>query len=129
MLSVLNHQISVVSHERLNVYKLNNYNNNLLDELSLDSEELDFYANDINNNNNANYKFIKIKVTNMDGTFIYPLVHGFPGDAPVGYILLSNGLYDSVGNTQSAIFHVKLIAECYKIIKNNEFDYDHDFWY
>jgi hypothetical protein len=121
--------LSVLSHERLNIHKISNYNANLLHELCLDSEELEIVDNEINTNNNGNYKFIKLEITNIDSPIIYHLIHGFPGDEPVGFILLSNGSYESINNSQSTNLHIELIVKWYKMITNDECDYDNDFWY
>lgn len=58
--------ISILSHEALDVYKLNNYNPQLIEELALDCEELDVVANEIKDGNDCDYKFIKILITYKD---------------------------------------------------------------
>ena len=92
--------ISVISHEKLNIHKLNEKYKNIIEDLHI--SDLDTIQNDINHLNFSDYKFIKLKLsiqlsnpnspnylTNHCSSIeiIYYLVHGFPNDEHVGYIL------------------------------------------
>ena len=125
-------------HEKLNVFKLKEYNKELIHLLALDNEELDEINNEINETNDCNYKFIRLNVfkpnyeTNHSPSIeiTYNIIHGFPGDEAVGYILLGNGLYEKIGSEKiNPRFDVALIDEWYKEETLNGCDFVHKYWY
>ena len=53
--------ISVISHEKLNIHKLNENYKNIIEDLHI--SDLDAIQNDINHLNFSDYKFIKLKLS------------------------------------------------------------------
>ena len=140
--------ISVISHEKLNIYKLNEKYKNIIEDLHI--SDLDTIQNDINHLNFSDYKFIKLKLyiqlsnpnylTNHSPNYltnhcssieiIYYLVHGFPNDEHVGYILLDNGLYEKVNDIKTnTYFDIDLINKWYNETTKNAGDYEDEHWY
>jgi hypothetical protein len=132
--------ISVISHEKLNIHKLNEKYKNIIKDLHI--SDLDAIQNDINHLNFCDYKFIELKLSiklskpnyltyhcsNIE--IIYYLVHGFPNDEPVGYILLDNGLYEKVNDIKTnTYFDIDLINKWYNETTKNLGDYEDEHWY
>ena len=74
--------VTVIKHKTLNIDKIKQYDK-LLEYLCLDCKDYDTNKNEIETNNACNYKEITLQVNEK----IYFLLHGFPGDAPIGCIL------------------------------------------
>lgn len=140
--------ISVINHEKLNVYKLNEKYKNIIEDLHI--LDLDTIQNDINHLNFSNYKFISLKLsiqlsnpnnlknhspnylTNHTSNIeiIYYLVHGLPDDEPVGYILLDNGSYEKINDIKTNTnFDIALINKWYNETTKNAGDYEDEHWY
>lgn len=147
--------ISVISHEKLNIHKLNENYKNIIEDLHI--SDLDTIQNDINHLNFSDYKFIKLKLsiqlsnpnylTNNSPNYltnhssnievIYYFVHGFPDDEPVGYILLDNGLYEKVNGLYDKVedmktntyFDINMINKWYNETTKNMSDYEDEHWY
>lgn len=115
--------IIVIKHEPLNILKIK-HNSLLLDYLSLLHIDEDDISDDINT---GDYKCITLQVNNDK---IYTLLHGFPGDAPVGCILLDNDVFiELVEYPTNVSNNIELICKWYFEITYNLCIFDNDFWY
>lgn len=70
-----------------------------------------------------------ILMKNDNKHVVYWLVHGFPGDESVGFILLGNGLYKNITTVQSNNCDVNLIGNWFNSITQNSYEFPDDYWY
>ena len=122
--------VKVIEHKILNMNKIEQYDK-ILEYLCLDCEDFDIEKNEIETNNACNYKEITLIVNENK----YILLHGFPGDAPIGCILCETnddkyiGLTNDIeGFTSNNNDHIA-INIWYNGITEEYCSYEDDFWY
>jgi hypothetical protein len=122
--------VTVIKHKTLDMDKIKHYDK-LLEYLCLDCEDYDIEKNEIETNNASNYKEITLQVNEN----IYILLHGFPGDAPIGCILCETcdekfiGLTEHIKNFTSNNNDHIAIYKWYNIKTINFCSYEDNFWY
>lgn len=119
--------VSVISHNKINI---NNFKDNacLLHFLALDYDTIETIINTIDIYNIDNYKEIIIQIAGNSKKFI--LLHGFPGDSPVGCILLDDSTFVEIGENYTNYNNdLSIINNWYNDITKEYCDYSDIFWY
>ena len=123
-------RVAVIDHGPLDMDKIKQYDK-LLEYLCLDGEDYDITKNEIETNNASNYKEITLQVNEN----IYILLHGFPGDTPIGCILCETcdekfiGLTEHIENFKSDNKDHVAIYTWYNTTTDDFCSYEDEFWY